>query len=359
MDNVVTPRSAPEERVHQFMLDYDERWRRTAPAFADRDGDDAVDPFALWNQLAGELAELHYLDPATAELAGAFSTPPEYGPQSETLVGSQIEGEYAYVQTRGGPPLSKLHEYTLTEHAGQWKIVGIDDHYADPTEPFLDAATAQQRRSACSPTARLESMPRAQAGLDENRNFTEREVEGVEKGTTTAVRVSEVGTLVTTSGVLAALDFGYDNHDARPLARTVEPGSYPVDRVTAASRNAALRVRFSEQKPVAWYPASVAAGGHVFGVDAGNACIVDYPAYSAMSRRAKATQYRRFTTAQRPAALEVPLGGADVGVVAESGYGDGTYPAYWGLDADGRTAQLVIEFLVLTTRDDDGNFRHR
>jgi hypothetical protein len=46
-------------------------------------------------------------------------------------------------------------------------------------------------------------------------------------------------------------------------------------------------------------------------------------------------------------------------LVADSGYGDGSYPAYWGLDAEGRTAQLVIDFLILTTYDEDGVLRHR
>lgn len=178
-------------------------------------------------------------------------------------------------------------------------------------------------------------------------------MEGLTESGTATVELADAGTLVTTSGVVTVLDLGYDNDDARRLARTVPPGSYPVDRVIAAGRNAAVRVRFSETPPVQWRPADIPAGGHVFGVDAGSACIVDYVAYAAMTRREKADAFRRFIAAPRPSAITVPLRGADVGIAVESGRGDGSYPAYWGLDANGQDAQLVVDFMVMVTQDED------
>ena len=42
------------------------------------------------------------------------------------------------------------------------------------------------------------------------------------------------------------------------------------------------------------------------------------------------------------------LGGADVDtVMVASGFGDGGYPCYGGLDADGGLAELVVDFVVL------------
>jgi hypothetical protein len=35
------------------------------------------------------------------------------------------------------------------------------------------------------------------------------------------------------------------------------------------------------------------------------------------------------------------------GVMVTSGYGDGAYPCYWGVAADGALAALVVDFLVL------------
>lgn len=198
-----------------------------------------------------------------------------------------------------------------------------------------------------------------QARLDETHNFTEREV--TVRGETTTAEVSSVGTLVTSSGVLSVLDFGYDNDDARPLARSVAPGAYPVDRVTGFGRNAAVRVRFSDHDPVAWHPAAIPGSGHVFGVDAGSACIVDYVAYASMTKRAKAARYAQFVAAPRPAAVEVSLDAGDTGIVVDSGYGDGSYPVYWGVDADGEVAQLVVDFMLLVDEDEDedGTLVHR
>jgi hypothetical protein len=34
-------------------------------------------------------------------------------------------------------------------------------------------------------------------------------------------------------------------------------------------------------------------------------------------------------------------------IVVSSGHGDGAYPCYWGLDAQGKPVSLVVDFLVL------------
>lgn len=354
-----TPRNAAEERVHQFMIEFDAQWHLAAPSFENRDPENPRAAFALWRELMGQTAENHFAYSSTVGLAQSFGRPPSYGPQAEVLIGSEIHGDVAYVQTRGTSPLEKIHEYTLLLQGEEWRITAIDDHYKDPSLPFMERDVQDERLSRCSPEAALTEMPAAQAQLDEVRNFTEREVSGPQEGESSQVTGSEIGTLTTTSGALAVLDFGYDNDDAHPLARTVAPGSYPVDRVTAAGRNAAVRVRFTQEAPVSWHPASLPGGGHVMGVDAGCICIMDYVAYTAMTRREKAAAFGRFGGMSRPAAAEIPLDGTDVGIAADSGYGDGSYPAYWGIDAQGRTAQLIVDFLTLVDQDDDGVLTHR
>jgi len=68
---------------------------------------------------------------------------------------------------------------------------------------------------------------------------------------------------------------------------------------------------------------------------------------------------RRFLCAPHPVALEVKLGDGDVGVAAESGHGDGSYPVYRGVDETGEIVQLVVDFLVLAAEDVDGALVHR
>ncbi|GAA2569893.1 DUF4241 domain-containing protein [Microbacterium binotii] len=351
---------AVEKRVQRFLADYDAQWRAAAPAFERRDpASGHRDAFEAWGARTARVREEHFTADTTEEFR-SFGRPPEYGVAVERIVRSEVVGEKAYVLTEVfSHPLDMFHEFTLVPQGGEWRIRAIAQHFEDPTLPFASADVVQDALAGTAVDAPWDPMPAAQSRLDEQRNFTDRAVSSA-KGETTEARVNPVGTLVTRSGALAVLDFGYDNDDARPLAHRVPPGSYPVERVTAFGRNAAVRVRFSDRMPVAWHPASLPGSGHVIGVDAGCACIVDYPAYAQMTRRAKAEAFDDFLRTPHPVAFEVPLGDGDgdVGVAAESGHGDGSYPVYWGVDEAGGIVQLVVDFLVLAAEDDDGVLVH-
>lgn len=347
-----------EERVLSFMAEYEAQWRIAAPAFEDRDPDNPKSAFQLWRELMAETTRHHFIDPPTVDLAQSFGRPASHGPAAEQLVSSELVGDVAYVLTRSIQMQRKLNEYTLRRQGAAWRIAAISQHFGDPKSPFADPVIVNERALECSVDALPTEMPEAQSQLDEVHNFTDRDVTRPDDEQTERVEVTQIGTLATSTGVLSVLDFGYDNDDARPLARTVAPGTYPVDRVTAFGRNAAVRVRFSDSVPVAWHPASLPGSGHVVGVDAGCICIVDYIGYSAMSRRDKAAAYDAFVAAPRPAAQEFSLSDTDRGIAFDSGYGDGSYPAYWGLDADGKTAQLVVDCMVLVSQDEDGMLTH-
>lgn len=343
-----------EERVQKFMADFEAQWRIAAPAFEERNPDEPRRAFELWRELMTQTTRRHFTDDAGVDLSGSFSRPSEYGPDVETFVRSEQVGDVVYVLTQTTSPLKSFHEYEVREQAGEWRIAAIADHHGDPTEPFEDPGVMRDRVAECDPDAPFDEMPEAQAQLDERRMFTDRAVIRPRDGEAADARVSRIGALRTRSGVLSVVDFGYDNDDARPLARTVSPGTYAVERVTAFGRNAAVRVLLSDQEPVAWHPASIPGSGHVIGVDAGCVCIVDYPAYASVSRRAKAAAFDTLRAAEQPVALEVPVGAGDVGVVLDSGYGDGSYPVYWGVDAAGAPVQLVVDFLMLVDQDEDG-----
>lgn len=348
---------AADKRVQRFLEDYDVQWRRAAPAFEDRST--RRNAFSEWRELVVPLTRDHVVG-EHVRLDSSFGTPPSYGVAVERIVRSEVEGDRAFVLTEMiDSPTRQEHEYVLEREGRGWKISAIEQHFDDPRTPFADAAQARALAAEAAPDTSLDEVPDEQRTLDEVRNFTERSVVHRRSGEESEVRVSPAGTLVTTSGVLAVLDFGYDNDDARPLARSVAPGAYPVERVTGFGRNAALRVRFSDRMPVSWHPADLPTGpGHFFGVDAGSACIVDLAAYTTMSRRAKAAAFTEYMYAPSPSVQEVGLGPSDVGIVAESGYGDGQYPVYWGIDETGAVAQLVVDFLVLVTADEEGNLRH-
>lgn len=356
---VSTERSkkSAEKRVLGFLQDYDEQWRRAAPAFEARDH--TVDAFEVWRGLTQRVAREHFVDGAE-DLSTSFGTPPEYGVAVERIVRSEVDADTAYVLTEVfGSPVDMFHEFTLRKSGFRWRIASIAQHFDDPVAPFASPADVRASLDATSTEMAFDPLPAPQLGLDEERNFTPRSVvfpggEGPE-----VVTVEHVGTLVTDSGALSVIDFGYENDDARPLARRVAPGSYPVDRVTAAGRIAAVRVRFADRPAVSWHPASQRPGqGHVIGVDAGCVCVVDYPAYAGMSRRAKAERFAAFGARPRPSVGMFPLGEGQVGLATESGWGDGGYPVLWGLDADGAVVQLVVDFMVLVTDAEDGRLVH-
>lgn len=358
MTDLSASRNAAEERVLSFMTEYETQWQIAAPAFEHRDPDNVTSPFETWRALMAETTRQHFTDPPAVDLAQSFGRPADHGPAAEQLVSSELVGDVAYVLTQSTSMQRKLNEYRLQRQGSEWRIAAITQHFGDPKAPFIDPAIVSDRVLQCSADAEPTEIPAAQSRLDEVHNFTERDVIRPDDEQTARTEVTHIGTLTTSTGVLSVLDFGYDNDDARPLARTVAPGRYPVDRVTGFGRNAAVRVRFSDAAPASWVPASLPGSGHVVGVDAGCICIADYVGYSAMTRREKAAAYDAFVAAPTPAAQEFVLTDADRGIAFDSGYGDGSYPAYWGLDADGNTAQLVIDCMVLVTQDDDGVLTH-
>lgn len=151
--------------------------------------------------------------------------------------------------------LERVNEYTLRERDGDRRIEAIEVHDDDPTHPVVEPATVEERRGRTSREAQFAPMPPSRPGSA--RSATSPSARCVASRRTAPPRASLRGGRPRHHlRALTVLDFGDDNDSAHPLAVTVEPGSYSVDRVTAAGRNAAVRVRFSENAPVSWLPAA-------------------------------------------------------------------------------------------------------
>jgi hypothetical protein len=155
------------------------------------------------------------------------------------------------------------------------------------------------------------------------------------------VRIDLVDHLVLPTGRIVACDPLFAPGEARPFARRVPPGRYPVYASEVASGIAGVYVRFTKDAILRWEP--VARGS--FAVETGFAAIMDETA-----RRALAN------CSEPPMGSDPEWVAGSVKVDARSnanlvyftsGAGDGVYACVWGLSARGKLARLAIDFGLL------------
>jgi hypothetical protein len=191
---------------------------------------------------------------------------------------------------------------------------------------------------------------------------------GLSFGQNVSMTVEDAGEVVLPTGRLVASDAFIV--DSLPFTTTVPPGRHPVSvlRVDFAGgdrRVAAAMVRVASEEPVRWELAlvegqdpSVLGPGEFFGysVDAGTGSFTSPEATARLKDPATYETYSQALLAgMNPGGgvfpgsftVEVDLGsGANV-VAFSSGFGDGAYASYVGLDRQGRPAVVVTDFGVL------------
>ncbi|MBB2672700.1 UNVERIFIED_ORG: hypothetical protein GGE44_002255 [Rhizobium esperanzae] len=190
-----------------------------------------------------------------------------------------------------------------------------------------------------------------------------------------SINVIHMGNVELTSGCIVAAD-PLAQPDRPALARTVAPGEYPVTLYQAFGRIAAASMRFAEGGPDRWElavlpgqdPATL-KDDEIFGypVDAGVGCYMDAQTLALIDERQAQVQaqkpgadinyYNDVLAADLDAnksiyALHRPVAGKKGNVaVFWSGWGDGFYPVFWGLDRDGRALVLLTDFGVIENAD--------
>ena len=194
------------------------------------------------------------------------------------------------------------------------------------------------------------------------RYFQRGEVDGV------AIDPIDVGRLQLPSGSVVVADPSYFTADfTRPFRRKIAPGAYALEFVIAdleqwGSRVAFARLRLSSNEVETWEWAETTAPGELnvfFGVDAGMACFADADAAAIFARvqtdfyakHPDGNYYNDVLSKDFPSDAywgeHRPDPKSLVKVfVCGSGFGDGLYAAYWGLDAAGAPVELVVDFQV-------------
>lgn len=332
--------------VTSYIRAWHDRWKSV----------DAIDSridLRRWQQLIDELDEANFVPGASSGSSSGYGTPPDHDPVTEHVSGFVAEeGGVARVETVTDGFVKSFWEYEVVASAGGLRLAKIRRFFAAKGTPVVDPSRIDGILAASKRDAPLEELPR---GVEPNGDVLFEEGRTFEVGGEAhRVVVRKLGELATRSGVLSVLDFGYDAHDLAAFTRRVSPGRYPVDAAILAGRIAALRVRFSNAPVATWHPATRGEYGHIVGVDAGNVALFDVSSFAHLEEWNKARLFERHVVeVERPRASLVTLWEPNDGVIADSGVGDGSYPCYWGVDAEGRTARLLVDFLMAATFHED------
>lgn len=189
-----------------------------------------------------------------------------------------------------------------------------------------------------------------------------------------------LGKLALPSGFVVACDPLLGLHDALPFAKRMAPGEYPVSIVLAGRhnrrRNALIRMMFSDKRAIKWELAMVPGQGgnagaaqplfYGFTAEAGIGCLCDAHSQKHYNRYLERFfrdhpdgniydslfaeafgQRNRIDAEGNSFNFYLPSRPRLNVMMFNTGYGDGIYPAYWGISKDGEVCSLVIDFMVL------------
>jgi len=337
----------PGARVTTFIADFHQEWARVGQP-GDHVDDKDLDDFDAWGAAMAGLVEAHFVAGSVTGSEGVMSDPPEHDPATEQVVDVQIDGDRATVRSvrqDGGMP--RYFEYRLQRTDGVWRIARVLRFLAPPGKPLVDPGRATRLLASATSDAPLAALD--EGDLLDIPSLFEQDREVQLWGESIRIDVRPLGTVSLPSGVVAVRDFGYGNYALEPLARRIEPGTYRAEVSTTGPRNAALRLLLSDEPAVQWRKAAIADGWGIVGVDAGNVAIHDLAELVASEAQHVDTLFEdQAAGLQSAPGVVFSIGGkVDDAVMVTSGYGDGAYPCYWGLAADGSLASLVVDFLVL------------
>lgn len=190
-----------------------------------------------------------------------------------------------------------------------------------------------------------------------------------------SIREQALGKINLPTGKIVAND-PVCNFQKDPFERTVAPGQYPVmlyiADIESDQRVAFAEIRFTEELPADFELATI-AGDDVsrlddddffgYGVDSGTGGFMDEIVCGELEKlHNQADDYifkplddaleESYVPTYSVANILLPDNTQNV-VAFSSGFGDGTYPSFWGFDKNGELCSLITDFLVIDDDDDD------
>ena len=181
------------------------------------------------------------------------------------------------------------------------------------------------------------------------------------------LRRHDSGSLLLPTGRIVACDPSVISGEEEAFVRTVPPGSYPVSIVLATdteqARVAAAIVRFSDASPVSWERARTVEDDDLemtgYGVDSATGCFLDSSALAIVATELETTgQWDQLIEEALEVAPDDEWFSANIpvsqspptnAIAFSSGFGDGLYASWFGLDSSGNAVCLVTDFEVVDT----------
>ncbi|MBY0445857.1 MAG: DUF4241 domain-containing protein [Burkholderiales bacterium] len=341
------PVFSPEERVKSYIFQWHEQWSKI--------GED-VD-FNYWGELISVVDEAHFTVGSSSGSKNSFCGEAEFDPSVSKITGCDIQGGFAQISTEiynKDLQSSKYHVYELTLDTEKgWKIKNIYTLCYPPKNPVIDIIKHADILAMSSINAPL--MDKGEHNLNENVLFQSDRYIKTPHFDEGLAKLNRIGKLSISSGVLGILDFGYDIYNFEPLQRKVIPGDYPIETVTVNDRVAGIRVKFSDhEQPVKWYAANTPSGCGVYGVDAGNLALFDVSHLLTLKNIEKEKIFNEYSRSGK--AQLVSMKTKNDCFITPSGFGDGAYPAFWGVNGQDEVISLYIDFLILVQETKDSLF---
>ena len=335
----------PTERVKSFIAAY---LRAHQQLKAEADPTQITESFERWNELVAELDAEHAIDRGCMELAGVMCDPCPHMPDDEEIVSVTHAQEKVFVETCAQGSLSHYYEYELRPSGSDWRIARIREYLWPADSPLVkDRERARFTDPVVIP---LREFLEDDEGVGGDALFEAGRQVRLDNNES-SLEVRPVGKLNVTSGRLVVGDLGYDAGVLGVLGQRVPSGDYPAEVSMAFGRIAALRVRFSDEAVKRWLPADhncYDSPHYVVGVDAGNVAIMDLDAILVVKARDKERAFEAYAENAEQRYSMLSLTRANDAVISDSGFGDGGYPVYWGVDGSDRLVVLVVEFMLFS-----------
>lgn len=350
MSNVNNRFDSPEDRVIAFIAHWHEQWLKAREKMGTK-----VD-FDYWGNLISEVDELHFVTGRSSGTSDSFNSKANYDPINEKITECEVEGEIAQVFTelyKEAINSSTYHVYELMRDAESgWKITEVFTLFHPPKSSVINVDQHAEILAMSIEDAPLIDR-QDNIDLNENKLFGKERKINIPHLDEVVTRLEQIGNLRISSGVIGILDFGYDIYDFEPLHRKVRPGEYPVEVVTIHDRVAGIRVKFTDsEEPIKWYAANTPSGNGVYDVDAGNLAIFDVSKLLGLNRIKKEKIFNEWSESGKPEI--VSMTGTNDCVISTSGFGDGAYPAYWGVNKQDEVLSLYIDFMILVNENENG-----